>query len=116
MKIEKKKLTAIGKLFQLFSSAAMNARPYVAKKPTPATVTVHLEPEVMETLHILSARIGAPRGNTAHHILKIGIYEAAIGCGFTPDEDGNISKEQLDWSTVPRESGFSHTGGEEEGK
>lgn len=108
--------STIENLFNLFSSAAMNARPYVPKKPIPATVTVPLGPEEMEILQIIAARIGAPRTNVAHHILKIGLHEAAYGCGFTVDEEGKISKDQLKWSTAPRQDGFSHTGGEEEGK
>ena len=106
----------IENLFNLFSSAAMNARPYKPIKPIPLTVTVPLDPGEMEILHIIAARIGAPRTNVAHHILKIGLHEAAYGCGFTVDEEGKISKDQLKWNTAPRQDGFSHTGGEEEGK
>lgn len=106
--------SAIENLFNLFSSAAMNARPYSGKKPLPATVTVPLDSDDMEILQIIAARIGAPRTNVAHHILKIGIYEAALGCGFVVDEEGKISKDQLNWDTAPRKTGFSHTGGEKE--
>lgn len=114
MKTDKKERTNIENLFHLFSSAAMNARPYVAKKPVPATVTVRLDPDDMEILHIIAARIGAPRFNVAHHILKLGIHEAAYGCGFVVDKEGKISKDQLKWDTVPREMGFSHPGDDEE--
>lgn len=107
---------AIENIFNLFSKAAMNARPYVEKKPLPATVTVMLEPKEMELLQIIAARIGSPRTNVGHHILKLGLYEAALGCGFVLDEDGNISKDQLKWDTTPRQMGFSHIGSDEGGR
>lgn len=99
--------TNIENVFGLFSSAAMNPRPYAAKLPLPATITVPLGPQEMEMLQIIAARIGAPRTNVAHHILKLGVYEAFHGCGFTIDEDGNIPKEQLKWDVAPRSTGLS---------
>ena len=100
-------------LFEMFSRAAMNPRPYVKKQPMPATVTVPLGPEEMEVLQIIAARIGAPRTMVAHHILKFGIFEAARGCGFDFDEKGKIPESQLKWDTTPRPMGFSHIGEEE---
>ena len=105
--------SSIETLFGMFSGAAMNPRPYVRKKPLPATVTVVLGPQEMEMLQIIAARIGAPRTNVAHHILKLGLYDAASGCGFTVDENGNIPEEEQKWETTPRPMGFSHTGNEE---
>jgi len=104
----------IEQMFQLFSSGAMNARPYVKKSPLPASVTVLLGPKEMEMLQVIAARIGAPRTNVAHHVLKLGLYEAAYGCGFTVDEDGNIPEEEKKWDTTPRTQGFSHTGEDKE--
>lgn len=106
--------TNIESLFELFSNAAMAPRPYVEKKPIPASVNVLLEEKEMRILLILSARIGAKRGNVAHHILKLGIYEAARGCGFTVDEDGNIPIDQLKWDVAPRRMGFAFPGEEKE--
>ena len=106
-------INGIKELFELFSSAAMNARPYVKKSPLPATVTVPLGPEEMEMLLIISARIGAPRTNVAHHILKVGLCEAFLGCGFTWDENGNIREEEMKWDTSPRKMGISFPGNEE---
>lgn len=94
--------TNIESLFELFSSAAMAPRPYVQKMPIPATLNVPLGENEMILLQIIAARIGAKRGNVAHHILKLGLYEAAYGCGFTIDEDGTISKDQLKWDTATR--------------
>jgi len=102
----------IENLFELFSGAAMAPKPYVQKKPIPATVNVPLDEQEMKVLQIISARIGAKRGNVAHHILKFGLYEAARGCGFTFDEEGNISKDQLKWDTAPRPTGFIFPGEE----
>lgn len=99
-------------LFQLFSSAAMNPKKYV-KKPLPSTVTVTLGPQEMEMLYVIACRIGAPRTNVAHHILKMGLYEAAAGCGFTWDEEGNIPEEQKTWDMTSRTMGISHPGEEE---
>ena len=100
-------------LFQMFSSSPMNPKKYV-KKPFSDTITVQLRPEEMEKLHVISCRIGAPRKSIAHHILTIGLYEAAAGCGFTLDDLGNIPEEQKNWDLTPRSMGFSLTGGEEE--
>ena len=100
-------LSNIENLFKLFSGAAMAPRPYVEKKPLPATVTIALGPEEMKILQIISARIGAPRQNVAHHVLKLGLYEAACGCGFSIDEEGQISEDQLKWEVTPKSQGFS---------
>ena len=54
--------SSIETLFGMFSGAAMNPRPYVRKKPLPATVTVVLGPQEMEMLQIIAARIGARPG------------------------------------------------------
>ena len=99
-------------LFKIFSSAAMNPRKYT-KKSLPTTVTVPLGPQEMEMLYVISCRIGAPRTNVAHHILKMGLYEAAAGCGFNTDEEGNISEEEKNWDVTPRTTGISHQGEEE---
>jgi len=111
----KKGQSPIEGMFELFSTAPMNARKYVAKKPIPQTVTAPLAPQDMENLQIIAARIGASRVTTAHHILKLGIAEALAGCGFTCDEDGKISEEQLVWDTTPRQTGlgFIQSEGEE---
>lgn len=101
-------------LFRMFTSAAMNPRPYIKKTPFPARVVAPLAPREMELLQLISARIGAPRTNVAHHILKMGLYEAAIGCGFTFDADGNIPEDQKKWETAPRSSGFSFPNEEKE--
>lgn len=102
-------------LFQMFSSAAMNPKKYV-KRPMPASVTVTLEPKEMETLCLIAARIGAPRATVGHHILKMGLYEAAFGCGFTPDEDGNIPEDEKgSWDFMKsRTGGFSFVQDEKE--
>lgn len=100
-------------LFQLFSSAAMNPKKYV-KKSLPTTVTVTLGPQEMEMLYVISCRIGAPRTNVAHHILKMGLLEAAAGCGFSTDEEGNIPEEQKNWDIRPGTMGISHLGEEDE--
>lgn len=110
---ENETTSAIEKLFRMFAGAAMSPKPYVKKTPLPATVTVTLAPQEMEILQLISARIGAARGNVAYQILKFGLYEAAYGCGFTPDEEGNIPEEQKKWDLQPRTMGFSFTGGEE---
>lgn len=101
-------------VFELFTSAAMAPRPYVEKKPIPASVTVLLDQKEMRMLHIVAARIGAPRTNVAHHVLKLGIHEAFHGCGFTMDEEGNIPDDQLKWDVAPRKTGFGFTGTDEE--
>ena len=100
-------------LFQIFCSAAMSPRKYVKKTPS-ATVTVTLGPQEMEILHVVASRIGATRQNVAHHILKMGLYEAASGCGFTIDEEGNIPEDQKKWDTTSRPMGISHISNEEE--
>lgn len=103
-------------LFQLFSSAAMNPKKYV-KKPLTSTVTVTLGPQEMEMLHVISCRIGSARTSVAHHILKMGLYEAAAGCGFTWDDEGNIPEEEKVWDLISKSTGFSHFSDEnEEGK
>ena len=106
--------TNIESLFELFSGAAMAPRPYVEKKPIPASVNVLLGEEDMRLLQVISARIGAKRGNVAHHILKLGLHEAAYGCGFTVDENGNIPPDQLKWDTTLRRMGVSFPGDEKE--
>lgn len=111
---KKDAVSNIENMFQMFSGAAMNPRPYVKKSPLPVSVTVPLGPEEMEILHVIAARIGAPRTNVAHHILKLGLYEAAYGCGFTVNEEGNIPEDQKKWDTAPRKDGFSFTPANEE--
>lgn len=110
----KKGQTPIEYIFELFSASPMNPRKYVAKKPIPLTVTVPLDPQDMENLRIISARIGARPVTTAHHILKLGVTEALAGCGFTTDENGKISEEQLVWNTTPRKTGIGFSEGQEE--
>lgn len=102
-------------LFHLFSSAAMSPKKYV-KKNLPATVTVALGPQEMEMLQIIACRIGTARSNVAHHILKMGIYEAVEGCGFTVDDEGNIPEDQKKWDVTPRVMGISHPVEGEEAK
>jgi len=102
-------------LFQIFSSAAMNPKKYV-KKNLPSTVTVTLGPQEMEMLHVIACRIGAPRSNVAHHILKTGLYEAVLGCGFTIDEEGNIPEDQKNWDLTSKTMGVSHSDDLEEDK
>jgi hypothetical protein len=102
-------------LFQLFSSAAMNPRAYV-KKTLPSTVTVPLGSQEMEILNVIACRIGAPRKNVAQHILKIGLSEAAAGCGFSFDDEGNIPEEEKKWDLASRTMGLSHLGDFEEEK
>lgn len=93
--------------FEMISKAAMLPRPYT-QKMKPKTVTLHLEPEKMELLNIISDRIGSTRAAVAKYIIDLAIYDAAEGCGFTLDEDCKISKSQLKWDTAPRTTGFSH--------
>ena len=103
-------------LFRLLSSAAMNPRKYV-KKTLPASVTVTLDPQQMEILQVIAARIGAPRANVAQHILKIGLYEAAYGCGFSIDDEGNIPEEEkTNWDLTARDMGISHVPSDDEGE
>ena len=111
---DNKAISNIEKLFEMFSGAAMNPRPYVKKNPLPARVTVPLAPQEMELLQIIAARIGSPRTSVGHHILKLGLHEAARGCGFTFDEEGNISADQMKWETTPRTTGFSFPRADEE--
>lgn len=103
----------IEQLFEMFSSAAMKPRKYVSK-PLPQSVTVTIRPEYMEILHVIASRIGTSRANAATHILEMGAVEAAIGCGFTVDEEGKISDDQKNWDLTPRPMGFSFPGSEEE--
>lgn len=100
--------TNIENLFDLFSTAAMAPKPFILKHPIPATVNVPLGKNEMIMLQIIASRIGAKRGNVAHHILKLGLYEAAYGCGFTVNEDGTIPKDQLKWDTTTKVHGISH--------
>lgn len=102
-------------LFQIFSSAAMNPKKYLKRTP-PASVTIILDPKEMDILCLISARIGATRASVGHHILKMGLYEAALGCGFTLDEEGNIPEsEKGNWDIIQRADGFSFSPSEEEG-
>lgn len=103
----------IESLFQLFSVGAMRPKPYVKKLPLPATVTIPLDPKEMELLQMITARIGGSRTMVAHHIVKLGLYEAAAGCGFTFDEDGNVPETQKSWDVTPSTTGFSFPGEEE---
>jgi len=109
----KKETSNIEKMFQMFSSAAMKPRRY-EKKEYAERVTVPLGPQEMEILQVISARIGASRPNIAHHILKLGLYEAAYGCGFTIDENGNIPESEKVWDLTPKTMGFSFPGDEKE--
>lgn len=106
--------SVIEKLFRMFSGAAMSPKPYKKKLPLPATVTVPLGPKEMEILQLITSRIGATRTNVAHQILKVGLYEAAYGCGFTPDEEGNIPEEQKVWDTTPKSMGIGFIDSNEE--
>jgi hypothetical protein len=108
-----KEISNIEKMFQLFSSAAMNPKKYAKKNP-PASVTVVLGPVEMEMLQVISARIGAPRASVAHHILKMGLYEAAWGCGFTTDDEGNIPEKEKNWDLTQKTQGVSFPSDEKE--
>jgi len=108
-----KEISNIEKMFQVFSGAAMKPRKYEKKEPS-ERVTVPLGPQEMEILQVISARIGASRPNVSHQILKMGLYEAARGCGFTIDEDGNIPEKEKEWDLSPKTMGFSFTGDEKE--
>jgi len=103
----------ISHLFEMFSQGAMKPRQYVAK-PLPNTVTVTLEPEIMELLHVISCRIGTTRAVVASHILHIGAVQAAIGCGFNPDENEVIPESEKKWDTTPKGMGFTHVPSAEE--
>lgn len=100
-------------MFRLFSSAAMKPRKYEKKDPS-ERVTVPLGPKEMEILQIVSDRIGASRPNVASHILMMGLYEAARGCGFTFDDDGNIPENEKNWDLTPKAMGISFPGDEKE--
>ena len=102
----------IEQIFEMFSSAAMRPRKYVSK-PLPNSVTVTIRPEYMEILHVIASRIGTSRANAATHILEMGAIEAAIGCGFSVDEEGKISDDQKNWDLTPRPMGFSHNPAED---
>lgn len=109
-----KEISTIEKMFQLFSGVAMRPRKYEKKPITAARVTVPLGPKEMEILQVIADRIGSSRPNVAHQILKMGLYEAAYGCGFTIDEDGNIPKNEKNWDLSPKSMGFSFPGDEKE--
>lgn len=103
-------------MFEIFSAAAMNPKKYV-KKQLPASITINLDPSDMEILCLISARIGAPRSVVGNHILKMGLVEAAIGCGFTFDDQGNIPEDQKsNWDTTSRSMGVSFSQDSEEEK
>jgi len=106
--------SAIEKLFYLFSNAAMNPKAYKKKATMPASVTVPLGPKEMEILQLIASRIGATRASVAHVILKTGLVEAAAGCGFDVDEEGNIPEEQKTWDLTPKAMGFGFTSTSEE--
>jgi len=97
----------------MFAQGAMKPRQYVAK-PLPNTVTVTLEPEIMELLHVISCRIGTTRAVVASHILHIGAVQAAVGCGFNPDENEKIPESEKKWDITPKSMGFSHVPSKEE--
>ena len=107
--------TNIEKMFEMFSRSTMKPRPYFKETPR-ASVTVPMGPEEFEILHVVAARLGASRANIAHQILKIALYEAARGCGFTFDENGHISEDQKKWDLAPRTTGFSFVGEDKEEK
>lgn len=102
----------IEQIFEMFSKGAMKPRKYEAKS-LPQTVTVTIKPETMELLHVISCRIGTTRANVAAHILQIGAIQAAVGCGFNPDENEKIPESEKKWETIPKNMGFSHIPEEE---
>lgn len=109
-----KEISTIEKMFQMFSGAAMRPRKYEKRPTTPERVTVPLGPKEMEILQVIADRIGASRANVAHQILKMGLYEAAWGCGFTTDEEGNIPEKEKNWDLAPKTMGFSFPSDEKE--
>lgn len=101
-------------LFKMFSNAAMKPKKYNKNKKLPKTVTTEPSPHVMAVLTAVAARIGSTRAQVIAHILELGAYEAALGCGFEFEDDGvTITKDSLKWDTTPRQMGFSFTGGDE---
>lgn len=102
----------IEQIFEMFAQGAMKPRKYQPKQ-LPQTVTVTIKPETMELLHVISCRIGTTRANVATHILQMGAVQAAIGCGFNPDENEQIPESEKNWDTIPRTTGFSHIPEEE---
>lgn len=108
-----KEMGNIEKMFQMFSKSAMRPRKYV-KKALPLSVTVPFGPEEMEILQVVADRIGASRANVAYQILKMGVYEAAWGCGFTTDEKGNIPEKEKKWDLSPKATGFGFGDDKEE--
>lgn len=105
--------TNIERLFRMFAAGAMVPKPY-KEQSLPASVTAYLSPGNMENLNTIALRLGATRGNIAAHILNLGIAEAAFGCGFEVDEEGNIPVDQKKWDTTPRSAGIGFTGKEED--
>jgi len=109
-----KEISTIEKMFQMFSRSAMRSRKYEKRPTTPERVTVPLGPQEMEILQVIADRIGASRANVAHQILKMGLYDAAWGCGFTTDEEGNIPEDEKKWDLSQKKYGFEFIGEDEE--
>lgn len=103
----------IERIFRMFAETAMSPKPY-KKINLPASITAYLPPEDMEILHAISRRIGATRGNVASHILKFGLYEAALGCGFILDEKCRLPEDQKKWDLTQRKMGIGFPPGDEE--
>lgn len=106
--------TNIERCFRMFSGAAIAPKPY-KKTKLPQSVTAYLDPGDIETLHVLSCRLGATRGQVAALVLKLGLAEAAAGCGFDLDEEGRILEEEKGkWNVTPRQYGIGFTSTVEE--
>lgn len=103
----------IAQLFEMFSQGAMKSRQYVPRA-IPKSVTVSLSPETMEILQIISCKIGTTPAVVASHILHIGAVQAAVGCGFNPDENEKIPESERTWDTTPKSMGFAHIPSNEE--
>lgn len=102
----------IERLFRMFADGAMAPKRYKATEVQ--SVTAYLSPEDMELLQVIACRLGSKRGGVAAHILKLGLAEAAFGCGFTIDEKGRIPDDQKKWDLTPRQYGFGFPTTEEE--
>jgi len=102
----------IERLFRMFADGAMAPKRYKATEVQ--SVTAYLSPEDMDLLQVISCRLGSKRGGVAAHILKLGLVEAAFGCGFTVDEKGRISDEQKKWDLTQRQYGIGFPSTEEE--
>lgn len=103
----------IESLFSMFTKCVMSPRVY-KKKELPSTVTVTLSSENMDMLHTISCRLGTKRSVIASHIINLGIYQAASGCGFEIDEEGKIPEDQKKWDLTQHKQGIQNFEGEDE--